>query len=287
MKKTSVIMLTLIITALVFSFAPIKSTAQNKLSAQELITKHLESIGSAEARAKTKSRIIIGSNAATFRGRSTGAANGGAVLASTNNNNLLVMRFPSPDYRIEAAGFDGKDFTVSYVQPGSRTTFGNFLLRHDSVFKQGLLGGVLSSAWPLLDMTTTDAKLDYEGAEKIGDRQVHRLRFLPRKGSDLRITLFLDAETFQHLRTQYEQTLAASIGSNIDNSSRQNETRFRMVENFSEFKKEGGLTLPHVYTIQLSVTGNAGTTISEWKMNLTEFNFNRPIDAKSFNVSTY
>ena len=62
------------------------------------------------------------------------------------------------------------------------------------------------------------------------------------------------------------------------------ETRYELVEEFSDFKTESGLTLPHTYKIRLSQQGTA-TQISEWLMTLVQFNFNQSVDAKDFDVS--
>ncbi|MCP9495233.1 MAG: hypothetical protein MSG64_12375 [Pyrinomonadaceae bacterium MAG19_C2-C3] len=277
------VLMLLLISVPAFSSPPVKDT----ITVEEIVTKHLDSIGSAQARAATKSRIILGTCIATFRGRTTGTLNGQTVFASQGVNNLFLMRFRATDYRLEGLAFNGKDYSIGYILPGTRSTFGDFLYRSEAIFKQGLIGGALSSSWSLLNTTSGDAKLSYGGTGKIGDRKVYKVRFLPKNGSDLQIIFFFDADNFQHLRTQYEKTIGAGLGSNIDNSVRQSETRFKMVEDFSDFKKEGNLVLPHTYVIQFSVTGNAGATINEWKTNLVQYNFNRPIDMKSFDLGTY
>lgn len=274
---------------LLFMIISIYSTASAKdaITIDEILAKHLDSIGSSQARATTKSQIILGTCVATFRGRATGTLNGQSVFASQGTNSLFLMRFKEPSYRLEALALRGNDITVGYTQPGIRSTFGDFLFRGEAVFKKGLIGGVLSSSWTLMKPESNEAKFIYEGTGKVGNRQTHKVRYLPKSGSDLKITLFFDTETFQHLRTQYEKTIGAGLGSNIDNSVRQSETRFKMVEDFSDFKKESDLILPHTYIIQFTVTGNAGATINEYKTNLLQFNFNRPIDMKSFDLSTY
>ena len=58
-----------------------------------------------------------------------------------------------------------------------------------------------------------------------------------------------------------------------------------MVEDFSLFKTEGELNLPHIYTIKLSVDTVNGTFVAEWTIKLTNFEFNQKIDPAAFNVS--
>ena len=65
--------------ALIFSLFTNLSAADEKLTADELVAKHLESIGSTEARAAVKSVTIIGNSKATFLGRGGGQAEGISV----------------------------------------------------------------------------------------------------------------------------------------------------------------------------------------------------------------
>jgi hypothetical protein len=58
-----------------------------------------------------------------------------------------------------------------------------------------------------------------------------------------------------------------------------------MIEDFSLFKEEGGLTLPHIYTIKLSVDTQGGTFLAEWTLKLTQFTFNEKIDPNSFSIN--
>jgi hypothetical protein len=264
-----------------------ESKASETLKPEELVAKHLDALGTAEARAAVRSRTIVGTCRVTFRGRGAGTTEGVAVLASEGDRNLIGMRFATTDYPHEKMGYDGKNFTVSYLKPGVRSTLGDFLLQHEAVFKHGLVGGTLSSGWPLLTASASEMKLESGGLKKIDGQQLHAVRYLPRKGSELKITLFFDAKTFRHVRTLYERVVAANIGTSVDNSSDQRETRYQMVEEFSDFRPEGGLDLPHTYNLRLSIDAPNGTVIFNWAMNLQKFHFNHPIDINDFRVNSY
>jgi hypothetical protein len=260
--------------------------AEDKLKAEDLIAKHLEAIGSPAARASERSRIVAGTSRAIFKVRSSsGAIDGRVVFGSVNRKALFAMAFTAPNYPGEKFGFDGKKLTVGYLTPGIRSALGNFLVANDELFKEGLMAGTLSSAWSLLDLTGRKAKVEYAGTDKIDGKPVHKLKYLPNKGSEVKVTLYFDATTFHHLRTQYDQVIATRLGAGgVDNQARQAETRYKMVENFSDYKKEGELTLPHSYTIQLEITKLNGSSLDKWEMNLEQFAFNQEIDEKSFDV---
>ena len=261
------------------------SFAIDKIKPEEVVARHLESIGTAKARASVTTRIISGNSLVIFRTPPPGQAGGRVVLASEGVKTLIGMRFPSPVYPREELGFNGSSFMAAYVTPGVRSVLGNFLMTHALVFKQGLMGGTLSTAWPLLDPTARGAQLEYAGSKKVDNRTLHELKYLPRGGSDLQIRLFFDQETFQHVRTEYERVIPAPTGNRAYANVEEREIRYKMVEEFSDFKNESGLTLPHTYQIKLAADAQGGTFLADWVISLTQFTFNEQIDPNSFSIS--
>ncbi|HEX8337231.1 MAG TPA: hypothetical protein VF621_10915 [Pyrinomonadaceae bacterium] len=258
----------------------------DKMKAEEVIAKHLEAIGPQAARAAAETRIVGGSSRAVFKARSTsGAIDGQVVIASNDNKVVLGMKFDAPNYPGERFGFDGRKFTVGYIAPGVRSALGNFALTNGEIFKEGLVGGTLTSAWALLDVSGRKAKVEYGGTDKVNDRAVHKLRYYPNKGSDLKITLYIDAENFQHVRTQYDRIIGARLGAGgPESSAKQQETRIKIVEDFGDYKDEGKLKLPHSYKLQLEITKTGGSSLDRWEMNLDQFAFDQEIDERMFNV---
>ncbi len=266
-----------------FLLAASSSSLAEKMKAEEIVARHLESIGPAKARASA--RIIAGTSQVIFRTPPPGQAIGRAVLASDGLKYLVGMSFPSPIYPREELGFNGNSFVAAFVTPGVRSVLGSFLMTHDLIFKQGLMGGALSTSWPLLDLAGRNAQLEYVGVRKLDDLTLHELRYLPRVGSDLKIRLFFEQGTFRHLRTEYERVIPAPTGTRSYGNVQERETRYHMVEEFSLFKQEGDLTLPHIYKITLSVDAQNGTFLAEWMIKLTQFEFNQKIDPNSFTIS--
>ena len=258
--------------------------ADEKLKPEEIIAKHLESIGSQQDRASVKTRVIVGVSKYVRHGQGGGTTEGRAVLASENEKYMLGMKFGVPGYDVESVGFDGKDLTVGYVAPGNRSPLENLFRSYESTFKHGLLTGTLSSSWSLLAINDEKARIKYGGLKKVDGASLHQLKYQPRKGSDLEISLFFDSTTFHHVRTEYSHIVSANIGAGgADSSAGQRETRYRLVETFSDFKKEGNLTLPHEYKIQLVIRGNSEIH-DEWTVTLKDFVFNQPIEPKDFVV---
>src|SRR5215510_2890111 len=201
-NKLRVALRSTIIMALCFLVIP-HSSASDKITPEELVAHHLESIGTEKARTAVTSRVIAGSSTVVFHTEPKGQATGRAVMASEGVKNLIGMSFPSPVYPREQFGFNVNSFMAAFVVPGVRSSLGSFLMTHNLIFKQGLMGGTLSSAWPLLELSSRTPQLEYAGQKKIDNRSLHVLRYLARGGSDLQINIFLDAETYQHVRTEY------------------------------------------------------------------------------------
>jgi hypothetical protein len=279
--------LLLLLPAAGWPYAPASpARAAEKMKPEEVIAKHLEAVGPEETRKSVKSRIAQGTANVTFRAPTIGQAAGRLVMASEGDRHMLAMAFDTAGYSQEKIGFDGDKATVGYIKPGQRSSLGDFLMTHKNIISQGLLGGALSQAWPLFDTAGMKAKLEYAGTKKIGDRQAHELKYTPRGGTDVRISLFFDAETFQHVRTEYFRVIEGQMSANPE-ATRQGESRYRMVEEFSDFKKEGGLTLPHSYNIKLDLDASRGTSLrAEWQFKLSQFAYNQPIDPGSFNMGT-
>ncbi len=258
----------------------------DKLKPEELIARHLESIGPAGKRDSVRTRIIAGTSLVIFRTAPTGQAAGRAVLASDGLKTLIGMSFQSPVYPREQLGFNGNSFVAAFITPGVRSTLGSFLTAHDVVFKQGLMGGVLSSAWPLLNLATRNATVEYNGTTEINNYTMHEVKYLPHGGSDVKIKLYFDSENFRHLRSEYEVVIPAPMDTRGYANVEEREIRYKMIEEFSSFKTENGLTLPHTYKIRMSADGRGGTFLGDWELNLTQFTFNDKIDPAAFNISS-
>ena len=69
--------------------------------------------------------------------------------------------------------------------------------------KEGLLGGIFSTGWPLLNLKDKPATLAYREAT-IDGRRLHEIDYHPKQGfGDMKIKLYFDMETYRHVRTEY------------------------------------------------------------------------------------
>src|SRR2546429_3721064 len=164
----------------------------------------------------------------------------------------------------------------------TRSEFGEFVRTQDVMLREGLLGGVLSTAWPMLDADVRKAKVNYEGEKRVENRQLQVLRYRPKKATDLIIFLYFDPETFRHVMTSYELTIRPTVVSEIKNA-RQQEIRYRIEERFGDFKVVDGLTLPSHYDLRFTEELQNGFTKSlEWDVTTTRVLNNVSLDPRNF-----
>lgn len=265
-----------------FFFVFCFSAFSQKMKPEEILAKHLDSIGTSAVRGADKTRIIVGDADVVFVTQKNLSAKGRIVLASAGGKNFLGLSLNSLDYPSEKFSFDGDKAKVDYARVGVRSVLGNFVSSNGILLEESLLGGTLNTSWALLDMPNKKVKLTSEGTKKIDGRETYALGYAAK--SDLNITMYFDSETFRHVRNEYKRTSSAGIGVRPEQSSRFSESRFKITEDFSDFKTENGLTLPHNYRLNYSVTGQNGTIEIQWNFIFNEFAFNRNLADGTFDA---
>jgi hypothetical protein len=253
-----------------------------KLTSEELIARHLDSIGTAEARSKASTRVASGET--KFIARLGGSANvdGQAMMVSSGVKLRFGIKLPLNDYPGEDIAFDGAKAAAGLLPQGRRSQLSAFFSSQNLPLVEGLIGGTLSTAWPLLRMDKTQPKLDYRGLKKVDGRQLHEVGYRPRKGSgELKVSLYFDPETFRHVRTKYSFEIGATIGTR-ENSNVNTESYYTLTEDFDDFLAVDGLTLPHKYKMQFSAEGRGGSALLDWTVTIKKIDHNMKLDDPIF-----
>lgn len=282
-RQIKVLSLALLLTFTINSYA-------QKMSSEDIIAKHLESIGTKEKRTAVKNQLIYGD--IDFRIKGSAVPVGGKiVIFSAGEKNIWGMNLNSNDYPSDRFGFNGNDTKVGYTRPGVRSILGGFILSYTELLKEGLLGGALTSSWTLLNTDFRKPKLNYEGTKKINGKEAHVISYSIKGGSDLGIKMYFDSKNYQHIRTEYNRVISARQGVTIDSSAGQGDDRYRLTEDFSEFKKAGDLTLPTKYNLSYDYSSGAAIRNSqnapryfEWRFSITNFSYNQEINDAAFNI---
>jgi hypothetical protein len=283
-------------------------------NADELVAQHLDSIASPAVRAGLKTRVAQGSVRYTILVGGAGTLDGKAFLVSDGKKFQLMMKLPNNDYHGEQFVFDGdKDKVAFSSSKQARSPLGNFVFVQDATIREGTLGGVLSTAWPLLNLSDRKAKLSFGGLKKMDGQDLYELRYRPHKNSDLEINFYFDPQTYRHVETTYSYSVSPSFadmapstavgvgptsgagggtpsagnsgGTAETAAARQVPNRYRLLEKFSDFKTLDGVTLPTHYDMQFSQElQNGKTTLLDWDLKGLDISNNVGVDPRNFEV---
>ena len=258
------------------------SAQDKKLTLDDLIAHHLDSIGNAQARAAAKNRVVSGTVKLVSRVGTASNLDGQAAMASSGVKVLYSMRFPSTEYTGEQLAYDGAKVLTGHLPSGRRSPLSLYLDQQSLPLRDGLLGGTLSTGWVMLRLGQIKAKLDYKGLKKIDGRQVHEVSYKPEKGTDLKVSMFFDAMTFQHVRTEYEFKVPARLGNGPNDSARLQEDYYKLLEEFGDFQATDGLMIPRKYKLQLQLQSSSGSNLFDWNVALDQVMHNQALDEQIF-----
>lgn len=244
--------------------------SQSKLTPEDVIARHLESIGNAGARAAAKSRSVEGNATVMIVLGGQGGDSGQWKMTTDGSKFNLTMRFPNQVYPGENISADRTHIKIATVAATTRSQLGEFLYVCNEILKEGLLGGTLSTAWPLLDVSALRPEMRYVGLKKIDGRDLHDIRYKPRKGgSDLRIDLYFEPESFRHVVTIYTLPVQPNMA-RTTHPFGQMEGEYILRETFAQFHPVDGLSLPTQWSLEMSWEG-AGRWLQKWTFAAEHF----------------
>jgi hypothetical protein len=273
---------------------------------EDVVARHLDSIGTAEVRAGVKSRIVQGTSLFRIRIGGGGELSGTSALVSEGRKSVLMIKLANNDYHGEQFVTDGDKVSEAATTSSHKwSDFGGVVKAQDQIVREGLLGGELTTAWALLHLGENKAKLNFDGEKKFDGHPAYQLTYHSKKRDELTVHLYFDPQTFQHIATTYTITLASGLGgyspsisdqsglttssnaggADITQSAKQRETRYTVEERFSDFKTAEGLTLPTKYSIHFTEELQDGTTkVYEWDLTADDISNNKPLDPRNFQV---
>lgn len=263
-----------------------------KLKIEDLVERHLASIGTPGARASARSRHSRGSAQATFHMPKSGQIPGSAEFVSDGRMLRVDMRFGSQGYQGEQLVFDGKGVDVAQLDIRVRSHLSQFVFDYGVLMKEGLLGGAITTAWPLLDLPGRQPKLDYTGLKKVEGRQWHEVRYRAKRDSgDVQVALYFDPVSFRHAYSEYRLIVRAQTvqgtderGKPVADTSAANDTHYKIQEWFDDFRMVDSLTLPHTYRLSFSRRGPSQAVMFDYSVALSEVITNQPVEPSAFTI---
>jgi len=283
-RKPIVILCALSFVVAFASRPAVTGAKDEKLKPEEVVAKHLQSIGPAEKRNAIKTRVTAGPVQVVLRQGGYANTTGKGNILSDGKSVRLAFSFPSIDYRGEQMAFDGNKVTVMQISPGNYSPLAGFIYEDNYPLKEGLLMGVLSTGWVLQDVAARQPKLEYNGLKKVGGRQVHELKYLPKNSkATMTTTLYFEAETFRHVETQFKMERPPARIVNITDSAEL--VHYEIVEKFDQFKEVDGLTLPHSYYLEFSVNAPTGASLTTFTHTIEQIVHNSPVERAVFTAN--
>src|SRR5580765_4909050 len=92
------------------------SAAKDEMPVAELVNKHLDSIGSKQARTAVKTRVVQGTVHFRVVNVSSGNQDGKVVFASEGNKMVSLLKLPNPSYHGERFVSDGRKTDVAWLK---------------------------------------------------------------------------------------------------------------------------------------------------------------------------
>jgi hypothetical protein len=283
-RKPIVILCISIVVGALASRPSVTGAKDEKLKPEDVVAKHLLSIGPAEKRNAIKTRVTVGPVQVNLRQGGFANTTGKGNLISDGKSVRLAFNFPSVDYRGEQIAYDGNKVTVMQINPGNYSPLAGFIYEDNYPVKEGLMMGVLSTGWALQDIATRQPKLEYNGIKKVNGRQVHELKYLPKNSkATLQTSLYFDADTFRHVGTMFKLERPPARIVNITDSAEL--VHYEIVERFDNFKEVDGLTLPHSYYLEFSVNAPTGASLTTFTHTIEQILHNTPVERAVFTTN--
>src|SRR5262245_13354978 len=110
------------------------------LSADDIIAKHLDSIGTKAKRDEIKNRIALGTS--SFESKLPPKKTvGKALIASDATDLYFLASLASKEYPFEKIGYFNTKISLPFVVAGARSPLGAFLADHEKILSDGLFAG--------------------------------------------------------------------------------------------------------------------------------------------------
>lgn len=244
----------------------------------DIVNKHLESLGPAARRIKT--RVVRARIAVVAISGGVGRSDGEALILSDRHKLRYQMDFTNERYRGEQFVFDGARAYVAEYQPGKTSPFADFMRVKNELLSEGLFGGSITTGWALLDLSTRNPKVHYNGIKTVDGRRLHELAYRFGHGTnDVDVKLYFELGSFRHVYSRYAVTLAVGLGQKIHTgledtsaagkamdgpeirAARQFPTRVTVEERFADFVSFNGVTLPTRWDVNFTTDRDRTITV--------------------------
>jgi hypothetical protein len=252
-----------------------------ELSADEIIAKHVASVGKKEVLDQVKTLFALGLS--SFESQSPQIKGGGKSMVVSDHGDLMwAISLNSRDYPYEKIGYFKDKVSLPYISAGQRSLLGTFIIEHPRLLTEGLFGGVMSLRWPLFEMKGK-SRIKSLGIKKVDGRKLYALSYQPDGGGadEFTIKLFFDSETFAHVRSEYHREFSPA-NPQFGQANQLSNSEITLTENFGDFKTVDGITLPYTYAVEFSSNSNTSSYKTTWGIKVSQYYINQQLAADFF-----
>ncbi len=252
------------------------------LKYEEIVSKHLNAIGSKDTRDSVKTLMAVGLS--KFESKTPKINGGGkAVVVSDPNNLFFVLSLNSREYPFEKIGYFRGEPNLPFISAGTRSLLGAFLSEHDKVLSGGLFGGVMSLRWAMLNLDKMKPTIKTGGTKNVNGRKVYVLNYFPSgSGSkEFSIRLYFDSETFYHVGSEYRREVTAATP-RFGAANQIVDSTLVLTETFSDFRPADAMMLPHRYQVEFQSNSTTSLYQSLWGISVGQYVINQKLTPDFF-----
>jgi hypothetical protein len=260
---------------LVLIVAPLTITvgqAEQKLSGDEIINKHLAAVGGREALAKFKTRVAVGTV------RKDNEPEGQLAVMSESPNKLSVF-YGFRDFDLRMV-YDGNN---AFIRPAMPRQVANLTDKYQQMLASGLMFNGISLYNLIASGKPEDLKLEAKGMKKVGGRQAYVVQVKLPKGPSMKV--YFDAENFMWLRTEYGSTsVSKELGAFTNDIVNQggSEITVDFYIETSDFRDVDGVKLPFKFVQVVTAPILRQKAVGTINGTIREYIHNGDIDPKMF-----
>lgn len=268
MKKITALFSSLLLFA--FSVVAFASDEKQKLTAEEIINKHIEAVGGKEAISRIKSRVAIGTAK-----KDNEAAVPVAIMSEAPNRVSAIYQFEGYNWQLS---YDG---SKPIFRPAFSRASSQIMHKYEDMLQTGTMFNNVSLYNILTSDESDEVKFEAKGTKKVRNRPAYVVEMKRGKGQ---VRLYFDAETFMWVRTDYGSVRITKDMQGFTNDvvSKDEETSYDFFVETSEFKEVDGVKLP--FKVEISATSpilkqkKSGTVVA----TINEYRHNIPIEPTMF-----
>jgi hypothetical protein len=243
---------------------------KDKLSAAEIISKHLAAVGGREALAKIKSRVAIGTAK-----KDADAAAPMAVMSEAPNRVSAIYQFQGFNWQLT---YDGNKSIVRPQLAGANVPV---LHKYEDMLASGTMFNQISLYNVLLAGEAGNAAFEAKGIRKVRGRPAYTVEM---KKADHKALLYFDAESFMWVRTDYGSVRMTRDMRAFTNAveSKDQESTYDFYVETSDFKPVDGVQVPFKFEVVATAPILKQKSVGSIVATISEYRHNIDIDPKMF-----